>query len=502
MPVMGEWKVVFPKGVGYRNSACFTDRRPGKGPDCGALVKGTIVPGSDPEGIQYLQETKTKLYIPISLANGTVILQHVPSTRPLLVVTCVCCTIFYLLGALLLTEAWAQHVTNSSKFCNNAACVPQWQLDVLQRIYPILDGSSAFRGLFNPSQGNLIRVSMAHRLGRPIHIFPHQLEFSVPGEPVISQPDNNYLDRVWGGASGSKFHNKGGANGSKLHREIREICTGNTSLASLPRVSDAPIQLFNQLLPASLLRPIHKAFSSPTTAYFARNQYGASGFFGHWVPWELEPRNAVEQAIKEFMWPKAAEMFLKESGMATPVGVEWWVHSRTAGSTAHALHFDYDEEARRYESSGVHEMRHPAVSSIMYLEEGSLGGLTVVANISKRDLVPLQSHTGWLVQPETNTFGVFPGDLLHGVLPNITAQEVNQEPVPRVTLLVGFWSRDCTATTFTVGGCSRDTDEWQDLPLAVAELEEVQSAKGAVLQVDELWAEPESELSEYPKSEL
>ena len=54
---------------------------------------------------------------------------------------------------------------------------------------------------------------------------------------------------------------------------------------------------------------------------------------------------------------------------------EWWVHTRPHCS-GHQLHFDSDETRLHKESTP----QHPLVSVVLFINEGSVGGPTLVTN--------------------------------------------------------------------------------------------------------------------------
>ena len=103
------------------------------------------------------------------------------------------------------------------------------------------------------------------------------------------------------------------------------------------------------------------------------------------------------------------------------IGAEWWVRATTT-DTGFPFHFDRDEGIR---SSIV----SPGVASILYLSNA--GGPTVILDATpSRKSAP---SAGIAVHPRPGRFGMFPGTLLHGVLPGRPGRW------PRVTMLVNWW---------------------------------------------------------------
>ena len=103
------------------------------------------------------------------------------------------------------------------------------------------------------------------------------------------------------------------------------------------------------------------------------------------------------------------------------VGAEWWLRA-TSTDTGFPFHFDRDEGIR---SSIV----SPALASILYLSNA--GGPTVILDATpSRRSAP---SAGMAVYPRLGRFAMFPGTLLHGVLPARPGRW------PRVTMLVNWW---------------------------------------------------------------
>jgi len=103
------------------------------------------------------------------------------------------------------------------------------------------------------------------------------------------------------------------------------------------------------------------------------------------------------------------------------IGAEWWFRATTTDA-GFPFHFDRDEGIR---SSIV----SPGLASILYLSNA--GGPTVILDATpSRTAAP---RAGIAVHPRPGRFGIFPGTLLHGVLPGPANRW------PRVTMLVNWW---------------------------------------------------------------
>lgn len=133
----------------------------------------------------------------------------------------------------------------------------------------------------------------------------------------------------------------------------------------------------------------------------------------HWCSFATPPRLLFEQAIQHLRQcvPRGGEF----------VGAEWWYRASWA-DTGFPFHFDRDEGIRRAVVS-------PDLISVLYL--GNAGGPTVFVNATPSRIAAPTS--GYAVAPRPGRFAVFPGTMLHGVLP--TRPSVS----PRLTMLINWW---------------------------------------------------------------
>jgi hypothetical protein len=115
----------------------------------------------------------------------------------------------------------------------------------------------------------------------------------------------------------------------------------------------------------------------------------------------------------------------RKSEKRIPQYAEVWAHHRPHCS-GHQLHFDSDNEGRG-------EVKHPLVSSILYLSEEGCGGPSLMTDQRLGDEELAQN--GWLAFPKRNRLVVFDGSVLHGVIPG--RGYVGQRK--RVTLMVALW---------------------------------------------------------------
>ncbi len=131
----------------------------------------------------------------------------------------------------------------------------------------------------------------------------------------------------------------------------------------------------------------------------------------HWYGFDAPARLLFEQVIQHL------RRFVPEDF----VGAEWWFRATTP-DTEFPFHFDRDEAIRR-------SIVSPDLATILYLSNA--GGPTVILDAKpSRRTAPT---AGVAIHPQAGRFGMFPGTLLHGVLPGRPSRW------PRVTLLVNWW---------------------------------------------------------------
>jgi hypothetical protein len=133
----------------------------------------------------------------------------------------------------------------------------------------------------------------------------------------------------------------------------------------------------------------------------------------HWYFLDAPARLLFEQVIQHLrsFVPRGLEF----------IGAEWWFRATTT-DTGFPFHFDRDEGIRR-------SIVSPGLASVLYLSNA--GGPTVILDATpSRVAAP---SAGIAVYPRPGRFGMFPGTLLHGVLPGRPGRW------PRVTMLVNWW---------------------------------------------------------------
>jgi hypothetical protein len=255
------------------------------------------------------------------------------------------------------------------------------------------------------------------------------------------------------------------------------------------------------ILPDALYHRLCETFA-PKAPYWTESNYTNRGYYSFFL--DLPPldetsggfivSNLVEDVVCNHLLPLALQQlhYQKKSETTNPaastqiVGYEFWLHTRPmASNLGHNLHFDTDEALLSQEGL----VTHPIVSSILYLtggensqqqgdnHGGGRGGATVIFDQNPDS--ERGADFAWLSPPVDNSFVVFPGNLLHGVLPcggskstlqiqnsndnkkmngnnkitvenlihrlqsiGLQDQDTRDASTPhRLTLLVGFWTR-------------------------------------------------------------
>lgn len=131
----------------------------------------------------------------------------------------------------------------------------------------------------------------------------------------------------------------------------------------------------------------------------------------HWYALDARPRLLFEQVIQQ----------LRRFAPDDVIGAEWWYRSTTP-DTEFPFHFDRDEAIRD-------SIVSPALATILYLSDA--GGPTVIVEATPARKTAPRSATA--VHPRAGRFAMFPGALLHGVLPGPPSRW------PRVTMLINWW---------------------------------------------------------------
>jgi hypothetical protein len=250
--------------------------------------------------------------------------------------------------------------------------------------------------------------------------------------------------------------------------------SNNNVVVDVVEPSKCPVSFGSPVLPPALYAKLCQVFDKDAS-YWIESDYGARGYYSYFADLpkkditNFKPTNAIEEAVVYHLLPRI-QCHLGEELTSTIVGYEWWVHTRPVGaSLGHNLHFDTDES--KLETAADGSISHPFVSSVLYLTAPPVSGATIVFQQTPEatDNAPF----AWCSQPVDNSLMVFPGNLLHGVLPCrdagtseetaiavVTNDKVDDDdalinsllaacgqPPPddsarhRLSFMVGFWTR-------------------------------------------------------------
>jgi hypothetical protein len=267
-----------------------------------------------------------------------------------------------------------------------------------------------------------------------------------------------------------------------------------TSLKAAPTEPPLAFQPKGGIIPTYLYDSMKKVFA-PDAAYWRESDYSTRGYYSFFhdvdAADEKQPRNLIEEVIINHLLPRAQQCLdsmpnvddeERNSEDSTKIcGFEWWTHTRPIqANLGHNLHFDTDESMLDQEG----KVTHPVLSSILYLTGGSKESSSPAGATIILDETPDSTAIGnkcWQGIPKDNTFLIFPGNRLHGVLPCPGNQKEDEReivdknkpldpktlmhnwknektaetadatascsegPPTRLTFMVGFWTRNVPA---------------------------------------------------------
>ena len=237
--------------------------------------------------------------------------------------------------------------------------------------------------------------------------------------------------------------------------EPKQIDTADGSPISAPASFRSNGKGSGGVLPAKLYKELCDIFQ-PNAVYWKESDYDHRGYYSYFLDlteaMKTSPSNIIEDVIVNHLLPLAKRGLSTEEGEKI-IGAEWWCHHRPiSANLGHNLHFDTDEALLADEQA----ISHPIMSSVLYLTGGadgeqrkmSPGGSTIVFD-QKPDAKEVAPKI-WASQARNNSYMIFPGDLLHGVLPCPGDESTGNDGTPgrhnieqdhRLTFMVGFWTR-------------------------------------------------------------
>jgi hypothetical protein len=253
----------------------------------------------------------------------------------------------------------------------------------------------------------------------------------------------------------------------RIHPNVWKGETKNSTAKLSPVDPDnlEPALFPKNVLPNDLFQRLCQVFA-PDSAYWGESGYDQRGYYSYFSdlpsPVDASPSNLIEEVVCSQLLPLVKQRLSKEQADSI-VGYEWWVHTRPVqANLGHNLHFDTDEAML----SQSQEITHPLFSSVLYLSGGTTSGPTfVIDQTPNAETLPEKC---WFQKASNNSLLVFPGNLLHGVLPcpgDLNASSCSSAPLTyqnklldisswldkplsfhppeehRLTFMVGFWTR-------------------------------------------------------------
>lgn len=193
----------------------------------------------------------------------------------------------------------------------------------------------------------------------------------------------------------------------------------------------ADIRLFEKALPDTL----HERLLAAMLAVGDEKPRGKSSYSTtFWYPNNQQPDNVAEEAIvalREVVRPPSE-----------CIGAEWWLGRLPYGKKL-SMHFDRDLALSRKAGKEV----FPVLGSVLYLNDYPSGPTILTDQVPGTDgksKSPPNPGLTTAVAAHANNYVVFPGNRLHGVIPDMTkahdglkAGEATAEL--RLTLLINFW---------------------------------------------------------------
>ena len=218
----------------------------------------------------------------------------------------------------------------------------------------------------------------------------------------------------------------------------KNMPSSNEPVVTLHQRVDSSTEHGGGILPPALYQQLCQLFA-PTAKYWTESSYETRGYYSFFMDRKStststsrKHEHLIYHVIEEYLLPLVLQRHQnekdkrrnnknhldntdeKEEEDEEIVGYEWWVHHRPMNhNLGHNLHFDTDESL--LEQTGT--ITHPKYSTVLYLTTGQgHGGATVI--LDQTPQATTVASRAWKCIPNSNnTFLIFPGNLLHGVLP-------------------------------------------------------------------------------------
>ena len=230
----------------------------------------------------------------------------------------------------------------------------------------------------------------------------------------------------------------------RLDREVLRYVLNPKPPESGADVSPPPgkcVWMLDGALPPALLAQMQAALA-PSSPFWSEHDYDVDGaprpYFSylHSLPDILNPPETPPTMLERLLATVHRLAVSQYPAVAEANFVEWWTHCRPH-SSGHQFHFDSEDEGR----GGV---RHPIISTVLYLTPAGLGGPTLVTDQTlKKEAL---ASRGWLVHPAENRLAGFDGSLLHGVVPGRGVPPGSAPDARRITFMAAFWRGPMSTT--------------------------------------------------------
>jgi len=214
---------------------------------------------------------------------------------------------------------------------------------------------------------------------------------------------------VWtGGRTGRRQEQDGSLDATSISRSTTSTCSK----------ARAPVSFANAL-PTNLYQRICQAFAPDAAFWKDSGYYNNPGYYS-FLAKTHDGSKGFEDVIDEIVCGHLLPMvrqYLGKDDADKICAYEWWAHTRPGTSLGHMMHFDTDEaNLKDHHDRSTTRVHHPIVSSVLHLTCDDKSGPTIIL-----DQTPGSTELPsvcWRSVPRNNTFMIFPGDLLHGVLPS------------------------------------------------------------------------------------
>ncbi|GBF98247.1 hypothetical protein Rsub_11067 [Raphidocelis subcapitata] len=302
---------------------------------------------------------------------------------------------------------------------------------------------------------------------------------------------------------------------------------GDATGTAAAAAAGASVLALDGALPAALLRRLQAAFG-PGARYWGDHGYEAAPFFSYVFPLAQESPAAPAQALEaaaRLLHRRAAAVPSAERLLRGCTHVEFWAHSRGL-DLPHQLHFDASsllfltgcggptvvlDQTPAGPRSGQRDGSAPPAgcdaAATTAAAAASAASAAAAERLEHHAELPLDADASqhlapraWLLHPAEGRWALWPGDLLHGVLPGqpelpiaaspLLAAPQGSAPPLRTTLVLAWWRGDPRDSLREAAPAPADEDgaPWPRPMMSLPPVAEAASGKGAFVQQRARWA--------------